>query len=273
MSAQKPAQNGPKELDLTGAFDWDNSEALTRLIPNSAAPVPPTATSVAWRPPPSARRLEPSPRLAAGTPPRAPSAPSAPPAPVAQPRAASAPPPPPPAPIAKPRAASAPPPPPPPSVKAAKAEPKEPITGFLPPQQMQAMASLPAPTAPPAKKSVSLVRVASYTLVLLLAAGVGLKAMQGKRARTPRAAASAALAAKTAALAATPATPKARPVIETRVVEAPSVKDAAAAFARGDYREALAQYRVLAQQDPQQEAFKSLVSILERRLTPKTPSP
>jgi hypothetical protein len=134
-----------------------------------------------------------------------------------------------------------------------------------------AMAPLPAPTAAP-KKGVSLVRVASYALVLLLAAGVSLKAMQGKRTRAPRAAASAALAARNAAPSA-PAAPKARALIETRAVEAPSLKEAASAFARGDYREALAQYRVLAQQNPQQEAFKSLVSILERRLAPKAPAP
>lgn len=277
MSTQKPAETGPKELDLTGAFEWDNSDALTRLIPTSAAPTPPSERAPAWRPPPSSAPLAPSHRPAIARPVTARAAPPPPPPPPpvqARPSAAPAPPPV----QTRPAAATAAPPPPPPKAAAAatppKLEPKEPITAFLPPQQMQnAVASLPAPVAAPAKPRVSMVRMASYALALLLAAGFGLKALQGSRARAPRAAASALQAANGPTTAPGPIAAKARPLIETRALEAPSVKEAATAFARGDYREALAHYRLLAQQNPQQQAFKSLVTILERRLAPKSPAP
>jgi len=52
-------------------------------------------------------------------------------------------------------------------------------------------------------------------------------------------------------------------------VDAPSVKEAALAFARGDYKEALAQYRALSRGEPAQPAYQSMVRILERRLAPK----
>jgi hypothetical protein len=64
--------------------------------------------------------------------------------------------------------------------------------------------------------------------------------------------------------------PPSRPVIDTRRVDAATAKQAASAFARGDYREALAQYRALAQQQPDEIAYRSLIAILERRLAPKT---
>lgn len=203
MSTPKATKGGQKELDLTGAFDWDNGDALTHLIRS------PTAT------------------------------------------------------------------PPPPLAPA-----REPITAFLLPQQLSAaMPSLPAPpgaattSTATAKPPVSLVRVASYGLVLLLAAGVGLKALQVSHAKAPRNAASSALVARSANVPSNRAQPRARAVIETRPLDVPSVKAAATAFARGDYREALAHYRLLARQNPRQQAFQSLVTILERRLAPKAAQP
>lgn len=63
--------------------------------------------------------------------------------------------------------------------------------------------------------------------------------------------------------------PKGRAAIETRAVPSPTAKDAANAFARGDYLEALAQYRALSRLDSGQVAYASLIRVLERRLAAK----
>jgi hypothetical protein len=112
------------------------------------------------------------------------------------------------------------------------------------------------------------VRTASYALLVVLAAGSGLKLLSGS---SPAAAGGAAAAPSATATAAAQgeATNRSRPTIEVRSVDVPSVKVAALAFARGDYKEALAQYRALSRGEPTQPAYQSMVHILERRLAPK----
>ena len=60
--------------------------------------------------------------------------------------------------------------------------------------------------------------------------------------------------------------------LEVRAVTDPTPKAAASAFARGDYRAALGQYRALARQYPQETAYQALVRVLERRLLANAPS-
>jgi flagellar biosynthesis/type III secretory pathway M-ring protein FliF/YscJ len=122
---------------------------------------------------------------------------------------------------------------------------------------------------PAAKAPTSLVRVASYALLLMLVVGMLAKAVHRQRPSAAQKPFSRGGAGSPSALRSPPAA--SRPTIEARTVDAPSVKEAASAFARGDYREALAQYRALAQQEPERAAYRSLIRILERRLAPKAP--
>ena len=124
---------------------------------------------------------------------------------------------------------------------------------------------------PPPKAPSSLVRRASYLLAVLVMGMLGFNSYSRLLGNAKAGSARARVTASSAAAPEVAKKPKARPLLEVRAVEAPTVKEAAAAFARGDYREALAQYRALAQRQPAQAAYKSLIHILERRLAPKTP--
>jgi hypothetical protein len=131
---------------------------------------------------------------------------------------------------------------------------------------------LPAPAVVVADKAPpNNVRRAIVVLGVVLLGVVMVRALRPAAPSARRSLASAALAAASSPAPVVELQPKTRPVIEARSVDVPKAKDAAAAFARGDYREALAQYRGLAQQQPDQPAYRSLIGILERRLAPKTP--
>jgi hypothetical protein len=158
------------------------------------------------------------------------------------------------------------------------------LTGLIPPRDPRsrqafraaadvARATLPAPPPAPAVLPAALpvgrspVSWASYALLVVLAVGASW-VLARHLASSPEDSARRALDATSAASAASPDVRGAAKV-EARTIQHPTPKAAAAAFARGDYREALAQYRGLSQLYPEQPAYASLIHILERRLAPK----
>jgi hypothetical protein len=111
------------------------------------------------------------------------------------------------------------------------------------------------------------VRRAIYGLALLLVVGIAVKvALPSPHVAESRIAEA---APATSNRHRAPRPPIVKSAIETRTVSAPSVKDAAAAFAGGDYPEALAQYRALVKQHPDQPTYRALIRVLERRLATK----
>jgi hypothetical protein len=127
----------------------------------------------------------------------------------------------------------------------------------------------PAPPPPAARRS-SILR-ASYAILGLLAVGAcWVLASRSSSTPTERPVASSA-PRPVVASGASADRARARAPLEVRHVPNPTPKAAAAAFARGDYREALGQYRALAQLNPEQTAYPSLVRVLERRLTRESP--
>ena len=140
------------------------------------------------------------------------------------------------------------------------------------PQRTSQSVSVPpavAASAAAVKASSSAVRRASYALVPLVLALFALSVYR-RQAPASESPSGAQVPSASVAPMVSAAAPSARPVIETRTVDAPTAKQAASAFARGDYREALAQYRALARQQPDEVAYRSLIAILERRLTARS---
>jgi hypothetical protein len=123
------------------------------------------------------------------------------------------------------------------------------LTGLIAPSVRQSQAVELAPVRA-ATTGTSPVRLASYALVAVLLVGAAMSLAS--------------------AVGGSP-TPKPRPRIEARQVKNPTRKAAALALSRGDYREALGQYRGLSQLYPEESTYRSLIRVLERRLTPKTP--
>ncbi len=139
------------------------------------------------------------------------------------------------------------------------------LTGLIPPRGE-------TPTRDPASSAAASdrpVRWAIYGLLALIALGGGAIAM--RRASAPSVAGARGRLAATAPGSAGIAADRAehRPEREVRAVQAPTPKAAALAFARGDYEEALAQYRALARLYPEQLAYQSLSRVLDRRLAPR----
>jgi len=138
-----------------------------------------------------------------------------------------------------------------------------------PPLPTVALPTVPEPPASPPGKPRSPVRTASYVLLVVMAVGSGAKLLSGPSPAVAGGAAAMPSATASPSAVKGEATKRTRSAIEVRNVNAPSVKDAVLAFSRGDHKEALAQYRALAQRQPDQLAYQSMVHVLERRLAPK----
>jgi hypothetical protein len=239
-----PRRSAPPEQPEQPENDW-NTDALTGLIAPKEAP--------RRAPPPSSKPLIPSSR---------PQPPSARPLPAASSTETSS------RPLPETRVRYLPP--------AALSAPASTVPLGVAP--IDAAQKTPAAAAAPAAPSGA--RRAINVLGLIVGVGACLiiakNAMVG-RAPTGGAAASAsavasAIASSSTSGAAAGETAGKRPkraAIETRAVPNPTAKDAANAFARGDYLEALAQYRALSRLDSSQAAYVSLIRVLEHRLAAK----
>jgi hypothetical protein len=116
---------------------------------------------------------------------------------------------------------------------------------------------------------MSTVRTAIYLLSVPALALLGWASFGGTAASSAPTTAATASVASVGQASASPR--KERPLIPTRSLSSPKPRDAAAAYGRGDYLEALAQYRALARLEPTQSAYRDLTAILERRLVAKKP--
>lgn len=141
----------------------------------------------------------------------------------------------------------------------------------LPPPALVGAAPIPAtllalepPPRVPATR-VSPVRVAIYGLLGLVVLGAAASLLMRRATTSPSVPVVGPLRAAVSASTERPARPRAF----ARSVRNPTTKAAAAAFARGDYAEALAQYRALSLLYPDDVAYQKLIRVLERRLTPK----
>lgn len=146
--------------------------------------------------------------------------------------------------------------------------PPQPLASVTLPHMTPPPPSATPPSSPPPPTTGS-VRWAIYGLLAVI--GLGACWVLAGSARTTRSSSGRALSVASAAAASGAVAPPAKPraSVSARDVKSPTPKAAAAAFARGDYGEALGQYRALARLYPEESAYPALVRVLERRLAPK----